>query len=182
MELTNEVSFFQLTTDTAIKPFNSVDKDLNAFLFNDAKNYQKRLLATTHIIEDRTKTLAYFSIFNDTLFADESKFNSKSQARKFVLSQLPSQKRHIKSFPAVKIGRLAVCANEKGYGRLVINWVIDYAINCNEKSACKFITVDAYSISLGFYEKMGFTYLSEKDVNNDTRQMYLDLTPYLSVG
>lgn len=180
MEFSEDVSFFRLTKDTTIKPFASKDKDLNDFLLEEAKHYQSKLLATTHIIENSEKTLAYFSIFNDTLFADESKFPSKNQARKFVSSQLPSQKRHIKSFPAIKIGRLAVCMQEKGYGRLIIDWIIDYAIKCNETSACKFVTVDAYNASLGFYEKMNFVYLSEKDKHDDTRQMYLDLTPYIN--
>lgn len=180
MEFAEDVSFFRLIKGTIIKSFVSKDKDLNEFLLEEAKHYQSKLLATTHIIENSEKTLAYFSMFNDTLFADESKFPSKSQARKFVSSQLPSQKRHIKSFPAVKIGRLAVCKQEKGYGRIIIDWIINYAINCNENSACKFITVDAYKASLGFYEKMKFVYLSEKDKNDDTRQMYLDLTPYIN--
>ncbi|SES11615.1 GNAT family N-acetyltransferase [Pedobacter rhizosphaerae] len=180
MEFAEDVVFFRLTEETIIKPFLSKDKDLNEFLFQEAKHYQKKLLATTHIIENRSKTLAYISVFNDTRFADESKFVSKNQARKFVLSQLPSQKRHIKSFPAIKIGRLAVCQEEKGFGKLLIGWIMDYAIHCNDTSACKFITVDAYKVSLGFYEKMNFVYLSDKDINQDTRQMYLDLTPYLN--
>ncbi|HTM98036.1 MAG TPA: hypothetical protein VL088_04810 [Pedobacter sp.] len=180
MEFAQDVILFRLTKHIAIKAFTSKDKDLNEFLLEEAKHYQNKLLATTHIIENGEKTLAYFSIFNDTLFADDSKFPSKNQARKFVSSQLPSQKRHIKSFPAIKIGRLAVCKQEKGYGRIIIDWIIDYAIKCNETSACKFITVDAYEQSLGFYEKMNFIYLSEKDKHNDTRQMYLDLTPYIN--
>lgn len=180
MSNSEKISFFKLNENTILKPFDSVDKDLNDFLFDDSKNYHKNLLATTHIIENSEKTLAYFSIFNDTLFADDLKFESKNQIIKFVKSHLPSQKRHIRNFPSIKIGRLAVCRKEKGFGTLIIQWIIDYAINCNQTSACKFITVDAYNQSLGFYEKMGFKFLSNKDVNSDTRQMYLDITPFIN--
>ncbi|MGJ7033286.1 hypothetical protein GGU45_003802 [Niabella hirudinis] len=39
---------------------------------------------------------------------------------------------------------------------------------------------DAYSESLTFYEKMGFSYFIEIDAGKDTRQMYLDLIPILN--
>lgn len=180
MGIDDDLSFFKLTQETVIKPFTSKDQDLNEFLFEKAKPYQDELLAITHIIEDKDKTIAFFSIFNDSLKVEEIDFASKNRFKKFISNLVSHPKRHLESFPALKIGRLAVCKEEKGYGRTIIEWVINYAINCNENSACKFITVDAYAESLGFYEKMNFLYISDNDINEDTRQMYLDLTPYLN--
>jgi hypothetical protein len=114
------------------------------------------------------------------LKVEEIKFASKTRFKKLISKLISHPKRHLKNFPALKIGRLAVCKEEKGYGQAIIGWIIDYALNCNQNSACRFITVDAYSQSLGFYEKMNFLYISDNDVNADTRQMYLDLTPYLN--
>ena len=56
--------------------------------------------------------------------------------------------------------------------------IIDYTkgtFTNNNKTGCKFITVDAYKKSLPFYEKMGFKYLSNKDKKSDTRLMYFNL-------
>ena len=52
------------------------------------------------------------------------------------------------------------------------------AIKANDNHACKFITLDAYSKSIEFYEKNDFKYLTESDSKSDTRQMYYDLTPF----
>lgn len=180
MDQDEKLSFFRLTEDTVLKPFESKDDDLNEFLTEKSKLYQNELLAVTHVIENEIKTLAYFSIFNDSLKVEQAYFASKSKFKKFLADLVSHPKRHLQSFPALKIGRLAVCKKEKGYGRTIVNWIIDYAIECNKTCACKFITVDAYADSLGFYEKMKFIYISDKDIGEDTRQMYLDLTPYLN--
>ena len=78
--------------------------------------------------------------------------------------------------PAIKIGRLAV--NNGFQDQKIGNFIIDYLKGWfidNNKTGCKFITVDAYRKSLGFYEKCGFVYLTSKDKNSDTRLMYFDL-------
>ena len=180
MDAGEELRFFKLLGNTPIKQFRSKDEDLNEFLLEKANSYQEELLAVTHIIENTDKTIAYFSIFNDSLSVEKASFASKSKFKKFIANLVSHPKRHLESFPAIKIGRLAVCRNEKGFGKIIIHWLIDYALKINETCACKFITVDAYADSLGFYEKMGFSYISDNDAGEDTRQMYLDLTPYFN--
>jgi len=172
--------FKRLSEDCIIKPFNSVDDDLNEFLLDKSKFYQNELLATTYIIENEEKTVAYFSIFNDSLRIEEVEFASKGKLKKFLASFLSHPKRHLKHLPAIKIGRLAVCKEEKGKGKLIIAWILNYALDCNQYSACKLITVDAYAQSLGFYEKMGFGYITDDDKDEETRQMFLDLTPLIN--
>lgn len=180
MEAGDDLKFFRLSRNIPIKQFHSADKDLNEFLRDKSNFYQEELLAVTHIIENADKTIAYFSIFNDSLSVERANFASKSKLKKFLSNLISHPKRHLQSFPSIKIGRLAVCKDEKGFGKMIVNWVIDYALKVNNTCACKFITVDAYSNSLGFYEKMGFSYISEHDIGKDTRQMYLDLTPYFN--
>lgn len=41
----------RLDTDTKLKPFCCSDTDLNGFLFDDATNYSKELLAVTYLLE-----------------------------------------------------------------------------------------------------------------------------------
>jgi len=167
---------------TVIKPFDCGDKDLNEFLLEKSKDYQHELLATTFVFEDETQTWAYYSIFNDSMRIDDNAFASKSALKNFLQRLLPHPKRHLKFYPAIKIGRLAVSkqSQQSGLGRKIVDSIIDYAIQQNEYCACKFVLVDAYREAVGFYEKMQFKYLSDKDANEETRQMYLNITPLIN--
>lgn len=42
-------------------------------------------------------------------------------------------------------------------------------------SAFRFLTVDAYLSAVGFYEKMGFIKLTQKEERHQTRLMYFDM-------
>lgn len=181
MEIGN-LSLFKIDESTVIKPFDCGDEDLNDFLFSKAKYYRKELLAATYLLENETETIAFFSIFNDSLRVQDITFASKSAFKRFLSDLVSHPKRHLKNFPALKIGRLGVSISSKktGIGKAAISYIIELAIRQNEVSACKLITVDAYDQSLGFYERMGFTYLTDDDKGHDTRQMYLDLTPIIN--
>ena len=47
--------------NTEIKPFESEDKELNDFLFEDAKNYLSEMLAVTYLIETEKILFATFA-------------------------------------------------------------------------------------------------------------------------
>jgi hypothetical protein len=178
------LSLIKVNTDTIIKPFDCGDGDLNDFLVSKAKDYQRELLAVTYILENQERTIAFFSIFNDSLRVQEMAFASKSALKRFLSKLVSHPKRHLEYFPALKIGRLGVCKITKktGVETLIINFIISLAIDQNVHCACKLITVDAYDQSLGFYEKKGFSFFSETDKGKDTRQMYLDLTPIINAS
>ncbi|AJA69157.1 GNAT family N-acetyltransferase [Myroides odoratimimus] len=177
----SKLNFLLLLESHELKPFDCGDKDLNSFLFKKALHYKKELLATTFILENQERTIAYYTLFNDCLRVEDTTFSSKNAINRFLKTFLSHPKRHLKSFPAIKIGRLAIDETFKGLGlgRVIINTIINNAIEMNKHQACKFITVDAYQTSLLFYERLGFKYLSDNDKNKDTRQMYLDLTQYI---
>ena len=161
-----------------IKPFDCKDDDLNDFLFNKALLYQKELLAITFVVENEEHTLGYYSVLNDSLQLKEEDFPSKSKYKKFLSYLIPHPKRHLKSVPAVKIGRLAIdkTYKGKGLGKMIMQNLMDECIELNKKIACRLITVDAYKGALTFYQKLGFEFLTEKDEQEDIRQMFLDLT------
>lgn len=163
-----------------LKPFDCGDQNLNEFLTQKAKHYRKELLAVTYVIENEDRTIGFFSILNDSIRVQEKDFASKSAFKKFLRQLVTYPKRHLDKFPAVKIGRLGVCmqTQKSGIGKTIIDFIIAIALKQNEECACKLITVDAYAQSLGFYERRGFNYLTEKDAGNETRQMFLDLTLY----
>ena len=62
-----DYSFIKLESESEIKSFNCGDADLNDFLFHDAKNYNEHLLAKTYILQTDSNTIAYFSLFNDSV-------------------------------------------------------------------------------------------------------------------
>ena len=129
--------------DTEILPFDCGDTDLNGFLFDDAKNYSKDLIAVTYLIQENDKTIAYFNYRNDKIsHTDLDGSIEKFAARVGIL--LPKEKSHYKSYPAVKIGRLAVHIDYQkggGYGKKIINFTKGLLTNKN-KTGCKFITVE----------------------------------------
>ena len=65
-------SFRQIDADTEIKSFDCGDADLNDFLFSDAINYFKSMMALTYLLEDSDKemTVAYYSLLNDKIVFD----------------------------------------------------------------------------------------------------------------
>lgn len=170
-----DYSFGRLTLDYQIKPFecNEEDIDLKEFLEEDALPYLRQLLAVTYLIENQNETIAFFTVSNDKILLSESK--SKAFWKKHVASNLHFEKRGFNSFPAVKIGRLAVNKNHqgKGFGKMIIDWVKHSFIEHN-KTGCLFIVVDALNRprTISFYEKCGFEFLKQDDTNDKTRLMY----------
>ena len=156
------------------EPFDCGDTDLNGFFIEDAINYQRQMIAKTYVlVEDSGKVIAYFSLLNDKISHTTI---DKNLWRK-VKGKFPHDK-HMGSYPAVKIGRLAVSLEYRGQqlGTGLISAVKQILVNDKSVSACRFLTVDAYKEALPFYEKNGFKFL----VNNIedcefTVPMYYDL-------
>lgn len=178
----SQLTFKLLDLNHVIKPFNCGDNDLNEFLFEKAKRYKQEYLATTFIIESSTRTIAYYSIFNDSLNFEQQSYASKSAFKRFLKDLVTHPKRHLTSFPALKIGRLGIdnTFKGKGLGKMLVHNIINDALELNNKQACKLITVDAYCQSLQFYSNLGFEFLTDRDVNNDTRQMFFNLSAFES--
>ena len=144
---------------------------MNDFLFNDSKSYLEKLLAVTYILEDQNSTIAFFSLLNDKVTVED--VDSGNQWKK--LFRRPTGK-DFRSHPAVKLGRLAVSNAFKGngIGTIILDYIKELFIT-NNRTGCRYLTVDAYGASLKFYENNGFRYLTTKDEKSDTRLMYYDL-------
>lgn len=166
-------TFKQIDVCSEIKSFDCGDADLNDFLISDAVNYFKAMMALTYLLEDieADKTVAYYSLLNDKIVfePDDRKFWNRLNRK------IDNSKRR-KEYPAVKIGRLAISKDYAGkqIGRMIL-LQIKHVFSTMNRSACRFITVDAYAGAVPFYEKCGFSFLSEKDKYAPTRAMYFDL-------
>ncbi|MCM1031782.1 MAG: GNAT family N-acetyltransferase [Oscillibacter sp.] len=174
-----EFQFKRLTLETKIKSFDCNNPDLADFLMNDSKIYLKYLRYTTFIIENQSTTIAYYSLANDVLRLDPKVDTDLDDKIKISIADkdYPFQEYMFSqnSFPAVKIGRLAVHEDfrNKGYGTDIIK-LLAGSFKSNNKTGCQFITVDAINSheTLRFYEKNDFEYVTLYDVNQESRQMY----------
>lgn len=135
-------------------------------------------MAVTYLLEymEQNKTVAYFS-----LLADKITFNPDEKAVWNKLNRnIPNEKRR-RSYPAVKIGRLAV--NEGFAGSGLGTFILDnikYAFANVKRLGCRFVTVDALNTAVAFYEKNGFQFFTEQDKDEDTRLMFFDLKNFIN--
>ena len=102
-------------------------------------------------------------------------FPSNSAYNRFR-KQFFAQGKMFKSYPALKICRLATdkSARGLGIGSMMLNTIIE-SYRGDNKAGCRFITVDAYIDAIPFYLKQGFMPLSKTDEGGPTRLLYFDL-------
>lgn len=167
----------KLNRDEHIFKFDCKDDDLNDYIINESHLYTEELLAVSYVMEPQTDTshshvAAYFSLANDKVSLED--FESKTEFNSFR-KRFRNPKR-LKGYPAVKLCRLAVDNESKGYGigSFLLNFIKSYFITDN-KTGCRFLTVDAYSEAIPFYLKNGFIPLNDDDEGQETRLLYFDL-------
>lgn len=163
----------------SVSKFDCGDDDLNDFLLNESRFYRNALLSVTYVVESSAtgEVLAYFSLSNDKIAISD--FGSKTEFNRFRKHRFVNEKR-LKSYPAIKIGRLAIDrkAQHCSLGSLLLNFIEYYFIEDN-KSGCRFVTVDAYVAAIPFYIKNNYQFLNNDDEDKHTRVMYFDLASLL---
>ena len=175
----------RLDPNVDIAPFDCGDTDLNDFWANDATIYQKERLAVTHLLASRagetTEIAGYFCLLTDKLVFDPSDREKRKFWSTFNKKNKIHFNKHRKTYPAIKIGRLAVATafTGKGLGSCLIDHIVAIVIAMNN-IGCRFITVDAYKNAFDFYLKNNFDYLSDDDKNEQTRLMYFDIKRFVS--
>ena len=166
----------RLQPTNAVENFDCGDKDLNDYIANRASLFDYHMLAVSYtcIDPESKQTLAYFSLANDKIATSD--FPSMTEFNRFRRKQgFPKEKR-LKSYPAVKLCRLAV--DKQAKGNQIGSGLLDYIKSMfviNNKTGCHFITVDAYLGAVPFYEKNGFRMMNLEDDDPHTRLMYFDL-------
>lgn len=165
----------RLGADDIVSQFDCGDEDLNDFILTDAPLYYRVRLATSYLLEDGVSgdVIGYFSLAYDRISLTD--FPSNSAYNRFR-KQFFAQGKMFKSYPALKICRLAIDSRYRGegFGAMLVNMIIASYKN-DSKAGCRFITVDAYSGALDFYSKQGFVPLSKSDEGADTRLLFFDL-------
>jgi hypothetical protein len=175
MTLPEGSELVRLTDDHTFLPFDCGDSDLNEFLKKDSIPHLTKLLAVTYVLQNKEHTICFFSLLNDKITVKDAKGNEEKAKWRSVFSDKTGK--NYASHPAMKIGRFGVTNpyRKSGVGTLIIRYIKELFIT-NNRTGCRFITVDAYIDSLPFYEKMGFRYMTDTDVESKTtRHMYFDL-------
>ena len=171
----NKFCIEKLNKSNKVKYFDCGDGDLNDFILNEASLFQNARLAVSYILrsnDDSKNIVAFFSLSNDKISITD--FENKTKYNKF--SRRFDNRKRLKSYPAIKIARLGVSLSMKGkqIGSSVIDLIKTYFTN-DSKSGCRFLTVDAYTDAMPFYQKNGFVPLNEDDAHDKTRLLYFDL-------
>lgn len=171
-----DMEFRPLTSDTLLLPFRCADDDLNNFLVEDAKNYLNDMMAVTYLFVDieHQQTAAYFSLLNDKVAYDPQSKGIWNRINR----RIHNNKRR-RSYPSVKIGRLAVGEDyaQLGLGSKILDF-IKHIYATGNRAGCRFLTVDAYASATKFYQKNGFDFFTVTDALDSTRLMYFDLKPF----
>lgn len=179
MNLTDFI-FTELNEATNFLNFNCGEPEINNFLFEDSKNYQRERMANTFLFttEDGS-VVAYFCISNDCLVdrGQEKGYTNTVFNRLHRKIQLPNDKR-IRQYPAVKVGRLGVDIKYHGSGLAyeLMLFIKGFTV-ANNKPACRLLLLDALNKErqLKYYIKNGFEFLLEEDKDAVNRIMYFDL-------
>lgn len=174
-EIASSFQIRRLTKDEYISEFNCGDEDLNDFILNESQLYRKARLAVSYVIQKvyNKQVVGFFSLANDRVSISD--FENKTEFNKFRKKRFVNEKR-IKSYPAVKICRLAIDESAKGMslGTFILDFIKTYFVVDN-KTGCRFITVDAYSNAIPFYLKNQFLPLSQDSDSDHTRLLFFDL-------
>lgn len=170
-----------LNEELAALPFECGDSemahDLEDFFHHQAMMYAKERLGKTYCIVSNegefTEIVAFFTVSNDSV---KTTFIPKPAKNK-VQRRIPNQK-HLRTYPAVLLGRLGVNRKYQGtdffVGQQVINYVKSWFIEEDNKTGCRFLVVDAYNELkvLNFYTRNGFKYLYA-DENEERTELHI---------
>lgn len=159
-----------------ISSFDCGDNDLNDYFREDSINYRKELMTQSYCFYQdgcsQDKSVALVDFCNDSLAKENISKKSKRE--------INHQKRGYKVFPAIKITRLGVDKEFQGVGiGKALLTVIKHFFTSDNRTGCRFITVDAYRHAKAFYEKNGFVEAiipnEDPDKDSPTVPMYYDL-------
>lgn len=174
-EIANHYQIRRLSKGESVSSFNCGDEDLNDFILNESIQYCQARLAVTYVIEIKNTNcvIGFFSLANDKVSISD--FESKTEFNRFRKNRFINEKR-LKSYPAAKICRLGIDVSVQGMslGTFILDFIKSYFVIDN-KTGCRFITVDAYIDAIPFYLKNKFLPLSEESDTEHTKLLYFDL-------
>ena len=154
--------------------FDCEHSDINDFFHNHCVLYFKELLGKTYVFtlnEDPSTIVCAFTISNDSI----KTINLPKSGKRRLTKKIPHTK-HMRSYPAVLIGRLGVnkIFKHQNIGSELMDFIKSWFVNTNNKTGCRYILVDAYNEEspLKYYKKNQFTELFSSE---EEERFYLNI-------
>ncbi len=155
---------------TVCDTFDCGKDDLNEYFHQDVKWHRGELMTQTYKLYKDSEPNLILALLD---FCNDSIRMEKFQTPPNINPKIPYH-----SFPAVKLTRFGVKAELQGkhVGTNALNLVKMLFITEN-RTGCRFITVDSYQDVIDFYKYNHFNLFSDKDRNKARRAMWFDLLP-----
>lgn len=134
---------FDCVTDGDDDVIAAHSRTMNEFLQIESIQQQSVKMSTTILLYYTGHLAAYVSICTDAIQLKDDEAKEEGSR---------------KTAPAIKIARLAVDKNWRGYGfgELLIEYVRDLCNDLSDKVGVRYITLDAFPHRVSYYEKLGF--------------------------
>lgn len=146
------------------------DTDMDEFFRKDALTYARRRIGKSYCFrleEDTRNIVACFTLSNDSIRI----WDLGSSKKNAMWKELTNREKMLSRFPGVLIGRLAVAKHfaGRGIGSEILDFVKLWFLSEENKTGCRLAIVDAKNKLevLKFYEKNGFRYLFNKEIDED---------------
>ena len=159
-----------------IGAFDCTDADLNEFLKIDCPRYKDQRLSHTKVAIYMGQVAGFIAVLADSIsLIDEE--------RKWLIQKNVK----VQQVPALKVGRMGIDKkfHRQGIGTALIQYAVALAFRMNSELGvgCRFVTVDAYTDSIGFYERLGFIRSQHKTYKNRKHpNMYYDIVSGTPIG
>ena len=173
----SDLSFTPFKAETAaIMSFDCGNDELNEFLRTDeVTEFEREHLGKTTLVYCHGELAGYYTIYADSL--------ERTYVRKHgSLSKASAM--HVKSIPAIMVGRLAVDRKwqGKGVGKAILERIAMYALDNSHHLGIRLILVQARLDAVPFYEKSGFVAVpadlreeAKRMRTKGTRTLFLDI-------
>lgn len=145
------------------------EKDLNAFLIDDAKSSQDDLITRTYLCFLNDNLVGFITLLNDTIGKD------------WVDDGLEAY--GYGKYPAIKIARLAVQKEfrDRDIGTTLLYWALGKVYDVSKHVGCRYITVNAKQESIDFYtikSKLKFKVVKATETR-EYPSLYLNMYPII---
>ena len=145
----------------ACLPFVCGSEDMDEFFAKDFAAYAHYLMGKSYCFrlkENPKQIVCAFTISNDSI-----RIYDLPRSRRDYMKAITHHEKHLRRYPGVLIGRLAVAKEfaGKGVGSAVLTFVKDLFSDPAIQTGCRFIIVDAVNSPeiLSIYQKNGFVFL-----------------------
>lgn len=136
-------------------------EDMDEFFRSDFADYAHYLMGKSYCFrlkDDLKRIVCAFTISNDSI-----RIYDLPRSRRDHMKSITHHKKHLRRYPGVLIGRLAVAQDfaNQGIGSELLNFIKALFSDNELLTGCRFIIVDAVNTTqvLSFYQKNGFKFL-----------------------